>query len=87
MGRGKCDRQEPRNLEPRKLILEAESYFSRKFAPPKITRYTVYYNMYVYDIMYVYMCVEVRQLANGYNSYSLGITHTCTRVCAVFSPE
>ena len=41
MGRGKCNRQEPRNLEPRKLILEAESYFSQKFAPPKITHYTV----------------------------------------------
>ena len=35
MGCGECSRQEPRNLEPRKLILEAESYFSRKFAPPE----------------------------------------------------
>ena len=42
MGRGKCDHQEPRNLEPWKLILEAKSYFSRKFIPPKITCYTVY---------------------------------------------
>ena len=40
MGRGECSR-EPRNLEPRKLILEAESCLSRIFAPPKITRYTV----------------------------------------------
>ena len=34
-----CDRREPRNLEPQKLILEAKSYFSRKFVPPRITHY------------------------------------------------
>ena len=32
----------PRILEPRKLILTATSNISRKFAPTKITRYTVY---------------------------------------------
>ena len=31
-----------RNLKPRKLILKTRDSFSRKFAPPKITRYTVY---------------------------------------------
>ena len=39
--RGKCSRQDPRNLEPRKLILEAKSYFSQKFIPLKITHYMV----------------------------------------------
>ena len=33
--------QESRNLKPRKLILKTRDSFSRKFAPPKITRYTV----------------------------------------------
>ena len=32
----------PRNLKPRKLILETVMDFPRIFAPPKITRYTVY---------------------------------------------
>ena len=41
MGCGKCIHQEPRNLELRKLILEAKFHFSRKFIPPKITHYTV----------------------------------------------
>ena len=31
-----------RNLKPRKLILKTRDSFSRKFAPPKITRYTVH---------------------------------------------
>ena len=53
--RGSCYRQEvkvhmmpsgigPResqNLKPRKLILKTHDSFSRKFASPKITRYTV----------------------------------------------
>jgi hypothetical protein len=34
-----------RNLKPRKLILRAFSDFSRKLAPPKITRYAVYYRL------------------------------------------
>ena len=34
--------RESRNLKPRKLILKTRDSFSRKFAPPKITRYTVY---------------------------------------------
>ena len=38
MGRGECS---PRNLEPQKLILEAESCLSRIFAPLKIIRYMV----------------------------------------------
>ena len=47
-------RQEPRNLEPRKLILEAKSYFSRKFAPPKITRYRVYWpTMFILQLFLV----------------------------------
>ena len=33
--------RESRNLKPRKLILKTRDSFSRKFAPPKITRYTV----------------------------------------------
>ena len=33
--------RESRNLKPRKLILKIRDSFSRKFAPPKITRYTV----------------------------------------------
>ena len=33
--------RESRNLKPRKLILKTCDSFSRKFAPPKITRYTV----------------------------------------------
>ena len=33
--------RESRNLKPRKLILKTRDNFSRKFAPPKITRYTV----------------------------------------------
>ena len=33
--------RESRNLKPRKLILKTHDSFSRKFAPPKITRYTV----------------------------------------------
>ena len=40
-GRGKCNHQEPRNLEPQKLNLEAKPYFSRKFILLKISRYTV----------------------------------------------
>ena len=34
--------RESRNLKPRKLILKTRDSFSRKFAPPKITRYTVF---------------------------------------------
>ena len=34
--------RESRNLKPRKLILKTCDSFSRKFAPPKITRYTVH---------------------------------------------
>ena len=34
--------RESRNLKPRKLILKIRDSFSRKFAPLKITRYTVY---------------------------------------------
>ena len=34
--------RESQNLKPRKLILKTRDSFSRKFAPPKITRYTVY---------------------------------------------
>ena len=34
--------RESRNLKPQKLILKTRDSFSRKFAPPKITRYTVY---------------------------------------------
>ena len=59
MGRGKSGRQEPRNMI--KLILEAESYFSRKFAPPKITHYTVsidlkrsYLNEISFEVCYLH---------------------------------
>ena len=37
--------RESRNLKPRKLILKTRDSFSRKFAPPKITRYTVCKNL------------------------------------------
>ena len=40
--------RESRNLKPRKLILKTRDSFSRKFAPPKITRYTVYTTEQVY---------------------------------------
>ena len=40
--------RESRNLKPRKLILKTPDSFSRKFAPPKITRYTVC--MYVWGL-------------------------------------
>ena len=33
--------RESRNLKPRKLILKTRDSFSRKFAPPKVIRYTV----------------------------------------------
>ena len=38
--------RESRNLKPRKLILKTRDSFSRKFAPPKITRYTVSFCVY-----------------------------------------
>ena len=37
-----------RNLKPRKLILKTRDSFSRKFAPPKITRYTVFEAKFIY---------------------------------------
>ena len=40
--------RESRNLKSRKLILKTRDSFSRKFAPPKITRYTVYIYMCAY---------------------------------------
>ena len=40
--------RETRNLKPRKLILKIRDSFSRKFAPLKITRYTVYHFLYIY---------------------------------------
>ena len=39
--------RESRNLKPRKLILNTRDSFSRKFAPLKITRYTVYNIIYI----------------------------------------
>ena len=35
------DRESPRKLKPRKFLLSDITSFSRKFTPPKITRYTV----------------------------------------------
>ena len=42
--RGKCNRQEPRNFDLRKLNFEAKSYFSRKLIPSKISCYTVFFH-------------------------------------------
>ena len=45
--------RESRNLKPRKLILKTRESFSRKFEPPKITRYTVcHYSMH----RYIFLC-------------------------------
>ena len=83
MGRGKCNRQEPRNLEPQKLILEAESYFSRKFAPPKITRYN--YGIYISSSLEV----VIKQLHNckhvePYCQFHLRLKNVCSvRECVV----
>ena len=47
-----------RNLKPRKLILKTRDSFSRKFAPPKITRYTVCYIDLLYSIDIV-RCIDL----------------------------
>ena len=49
--------RESRNLKPRKLILKTRDNFSRKFAPTKITLYTV---VCVLCVLVLYMvCVSV----------------------------
>ena len=46
-----------RNLKPRKLILKTRDSFSRKFAPPKITRYTELkkYRSFGNESFYIYL--------------------------------
>ena len=56
-----CAHHSPQILEPRKLILTAISNISRKFAPTKITRYTV--RTYVHCVyMYIYIRESVDSL-------------------------
>ena len=61
--------RESRNLKPRKLILKTRDSFSRKFAPPEITRYTVqhstvlqytevlYYTVLYCSVLYSLHCI------------------------------
>ena len=51
--------RESRNLKPRKLILKTRDSFSRKFAPPKITRYTVYRFSHPTPLVSVLFCSSI----------------------------
>ena len=65
--------REPRNLEPRKLILEAESCLSRIFAPPKITRYTI--SVLQHGFGMVWDCLwKTEYCALSYNCDNVGVS-------------
>ena len=63
--------RESRNLKPRKFILKSHDSFSRKFEPPKITRYTVcHYSMHRYIFCVVYRNYFCYILKLGLNQFA-----------------